>query len=251
LSVSAPRPAPDSSSSPARASTARTTASWVDESSPAEAAGFRAECLREGEALVRGAACRAPSFVSAAFTARAAAGQIDRALAGLPVTRQGRPLYGNRIHRDDGAGILEHLMNLQNPRVAVSRRLIPTRPTAKPSAHGWPNVRLSIPAPDASDSGSDADRSNKRCSNRRILDSGYQFRYPTFREGFAALLDDGGFGQIDAGIHPPGQTEQLVGNRSGPAPPRRRRGKPRPDGRTARLRRRTRSPGASVTSTIV
>jgi hypothetical protein len=29
---------------------------------------------------------------------------------------------------------------------------------------------------------------NKRCSNRRLLDSGYRFIYPGFRQGYAALL---------------------------------------------------------------
>ena len=29
---------------------------------------------------------------------------------------------------------------------------------------------------------------NKRCNNRRLLDSGYQFIYPSFKQGYAALL---------------------------------------------------------------
>tara|TARA_R110002074_G_scaffold28944_1_gene83190 strand:- start:148 stop:390 length:243 start_codon:yes stop_codon:yes gene_type:complete len=29
---------------------------------------------------------------------------------------------------------------------------------------------------------------NRRCSNRRLRDSGYQFLFPTFREGYQALL---------------------------------------------------------------
>ena len=31
-------------------------------------------------------------------------------------------------------------------------------------------------------------RTNKRCRNAKLLASGYIFRYPTFREGYAALL---------------------------------------------------------------
>ena len=29
---------------------------------------------------------------------------------------------------------------------------------------------------------------SKRCRNRRLLESGYEFLYPTFREGYASLL---------------------------------------------------------------
>jgi hypothetical protein len=33
-------------------------------------------------------------------------------------------------------------------------------------------------------------RSNKRCRNDRLLASGYTFEYPSFREGYAALIAD-------------------------------------------------------------
>jgi hypothetical protein len=30
----------------------------------------------------------------------------------------------------------------------------------------------------------------KRCRNARLLGSGYTFRYPTFREGYSAILKE-------------------------------------------------------------
>ncbi len=33
-----------------------------------------------------------------------------------------------------------------------------------------------------------AQRGNKRCRNDRLLESGYRFRYPTFREGYHELI---------------------------------------------------------------
>ena len=42
---------------------------------------------------------------------------------------------------------------------------------------------LPMPPPDGSPT-----RSNKRCSSGRLRDSGYRFRFPTFREGFASLM---------------------------------------------------------------
>jgi hypothetical protein len=32
-------------------------------------------------------------------------------------------------------------------------------------------------------------RGNKRCRNARLLASGYAFRYPTFREGYRAVIE--------------------------------------------------------------
>jgi nucleoside-diphosphate-sugar epimerase len=169
---------------------ARNDGAWVDESSPPEAAEFRAACLLEGEARVRQAPFRGVVVRFGGIYGPGRRGSLDRALAGLPVTRMGRPLYGNRIHRDDGAGILEHLLNLEHPESLYLA--VDSDPAARETVRAWLAERtgLSIPAPDASDSGSAEDRSNKRCSNRRILDSGYLFVYPSFREGFAALLDD-------------------------------------------------------------
>jgi hypothetical protein len=43
---------------------------------------------------------------------------------------------------------------------------------------------------------------NKRCSNARLVAAGYAFRYPTFREGYGALLGAGASG----GGAPPGGT---------------------------------------------
>jgi hypothetical protein len=32
-------------------------------------------------------------------------------------------------------------------------------------------------------------RSSRRCSNKKLLDSGYRFIFPTYREGYLALID--------------------------------------------------------------
>ena len=42
---------------------------------------------------------------------------------------------------------------------------------------------------DEIDSSSTADNSGRRCSNQRLRDSGYEFLYPAYREGYRALLD--------------------------------------------------------------
>jgi hypothetical protein len=30
----------------------------------------------------------------------------------------------------------------------------------------------------------------RRCSNRQLLESGYRFKYPTYREGYLSLIVD-------------------------------------------------------------
>jgi hypothetical protein len=51
----------------------------------------------------------------------------------------------------------------------------------------WLAAQLGMPTPDVLPEPKPA---NKRCSNALLAASGYRFRYPSFRDGYRALLDD-------------------------------------------------------------
>ncbi|MBT4095716.1 MAG: hypothetical protein HOE85_17270 [Nitrospinaceae bacterium] len=148
--------------------------------------------------------------------------------------------WGNRIHRDDCAGVLHHLMDITQvksiycavdeapaPQSEVARWLYerhvalkaPGRPAPGRPEPGRPEPAraaaidrlegVSGIARQEGDTGDDRDipptgsapagsaRSRglassgirgKRCSNEQIKASGYKFRYPTYQEGYEALL---------------------------------------------------------------
>ena len=53
----------------------------------------------------------------------------------------------------------------------------------------WLAARLGAPAPRRVRAGDGAQQgSGKRCSNAKLRASGYRFLYPTWREGYAAVL---------------------------------------------------------------
>ncbi len=52
----------------------------------------------------------------------------------------------------------------------------------------WLARALGVPEHTLHLSDAAAPRGHKRCSNRRIHESGYEFRYPTYREGYAEVL---------------------------------------------------------------
>ena len=57
----------------------------------------------------------------------------------------------------------------------------------------WLAARLGAPAPRRVSEADAASRgAGKRCSNARLRASGYRFRYPTYREGYAAVLSGEG-----------------------------------------------------------
>lgn len=103
--------------------------------------------------------------------------------------------YTNRIHRTDAAGAARHLLSLPNPDalyLGVDRDPAPLR-----AVYSWLAERLGVPDPcdptamtaERDSAPSRRNRTNKRCSSDRLVEAGYDFRYPTFREGYARLLE--------------------------------------------------------------
>ena len=97
----------------------------------------------------------------------------------------GPPVYTNRIHRDDCAGVLQHVMQLAQPdRLYLA---VDHEPAEQCAVFNGSRCSLAVPhlggqplrTPDTR-----LHRSNKRCSNSKLVATGYEFRYPTFREGY-------------------------------------------------------------------
>jgi nucleoside-diphosphate-sugar epimerase len=118
-------------------------------------------------------------------------GALDRARRyPLSEEAEGTPTYTNRIHRDDCAGALQHLMLLDRPDpLYLGADHEPSTPDsiARWLAENHPEAREKE-SPETGASGRSSGATNKRCSNARLVGSGYTFIYPTFRQGFASLL---------------------------------------------------------------
>lgn len=157
---------------------------WVDESSPTEPQTFSGRRLLEGERTVTGSSFPTTVLRLAGIYGPGRTRSIKRALE----NPTGDPaVYSNRIHREDCAGVLRHLMLLQEPEQIYLG--VDSEPTDRRTVAEWLSYRLGEPLSETSKSGGGR-RTNKRCSNARLLSSGYEFLHPTFREGFAGLMDE-------------------------------------------------------------
>lgn len=164
---------------------------WVDETSPAEAEHWSADALRAGEALAHEGAEQTVVLRLGGIYGPNRTRLIDEALAGATYTA-GDPRYTNRIHRDDCAGALAYLLRHPSPDELYLG--VDDEPADRRTVLEWLATRLGAPAPRlvrATDDDPRRERSNKRCSNARLRAAGYAFRYPTFRDGYAALLAAG------------------------------------------------------------
>ena len=116
---------------------------------------------------------------------------LDRVRSAAAVYRPGTPRYTNRIHRDDAVGALEHLMGLEAP--APLYVTVDEDPAEEAVVLRWLAGALGAPEPRAEkESEAPAGRvvTSKRCRNDLLLGTGYTFRYPSFREGYAALVSE-------------------------------------------------------------
>ncbi|HEY6560037.1 MAG TPA: SDR family oxidoreductase [Polyangiaceae bacterium] len=162
---------------------------WVDEESQADPSGFNGLCMIEAEARLFSSGVSATSVRFGGIYGPGRTSLLERVARGVASYAPGAPTYTNRIHRDDCAGVLAHLLSLDAPQrlyLAVDDEPVDTRTLVQ-----WLAAALGAPPPrESSAKGAPTGRgaSNKRCSNARLRSSGYALCYPTFREGYAELV---------------------------------------------------------------
>lgn len=167
---------------------AQSAGEWVDERAAAEPERPTGQRLLEGEAIALGGTIPATIVRFSGIYGPSRTRLIDELRAGTSRRYSGQPRWTNRIHRDDCAGVLAHLMVIDPP------HSIYIGTDSEPAAHNdviaWLATELGVLLPSLCDPGPTG-RSrgqNKRCRNARLLASGYQLRYPSYREGYGTLL---------------------------------------------------------------
>ena len=159
---------------------------WIDETSPLQPRGFSGESLAAGERRMLASPIPATIVRFAGIYGPGRGWLVERARAGADCAGD-PPRYTNRIHRDDCAGALAHLVTREQvDDVYIG---VDDAPVEECEVMEWLAARLDAPAPRRVRRGEAAGQgSGKRCSNARLRASGYRFRYPTYREGYAAVL---------------------------------------------------------------
>ena len=160
---------------------------WVDEGSETRPADFRGEILLEAEASLADAAPAAVVLRLAGIYGPGRDRLVRQVAAGEARCGPG-PDWTNRIHRDDAAGALGHLLTLRAPESLYLG--VDTEPAERCAVLRWLARELGAPEPpvDAGERGGARRPADKRCSGARLRASGYRFRYPSWREGYAELL---------------------------------------------------------------
>jgi nucleoside-diphosphate-sugar epimerase len=171
---------------------------WVDESTPLDPTTEKTTVLAEAERIAR---AEAAEYGIDGTVARFAGlygpdrYRLERYVEG-PVTEG----YLNMVHRDDAAGAVRHCLREDVARDEVVL-VVDDEPVSKWAFADWLAAECGEPEPpkrtkkerlgdpDLSEAARRRILTSKRCSNDYLHELGYDFAYPTYREGYRAAVE--------------------------------------------------------------
>ena len=156
----------------------------VDEQAATEPARFNGRILLEGEGVARTAATPSICVRFAGIYGPGRDFLVRQLRSGQATCRETPPQWTNRIHADDCAGVLAHLLELEQPAAVYCAS--DSLPAPRCAVLDWLAGRLGV-APPRRDAASTSGQ-GKRVCNQRLLASGYALRYSDFKAGYGALL---------------------------------------------------------------
>ncbi len=161
---------------------------WVDEDTPADPPGFNGRVLLEAERWLSGQDCGGVVLRLAGLYGPGRLQLLERLRAGAAQVPRQRVHWANRIHIDDAAAAVTHLLTLPRPAplyLGVDDTPLPLDVLYDALA-GLIGVAPPVEGPAPGGIGS------KRLSNARLRDSGFIPQWPDARAGYAALLRSSG-----------------------------------------------------------
>jgi nucleoside-diphosphate-sugar epimerase len=157
---------------------------WVDEDTLPSPPGFNGRVLLEAEQWLAAQPVRSIALRLAGLYGPGRLQLIERLREGQARAPRDEVHWANRMHIDDAAGAIAHVLALPDPQslyVGVDDTPLPLR---KLYAH----LATLIGAPEVADGPAPPGVGSKRLSNARLRASGFELRWPDAREGYAQLL---------------------------------------------------------------
>ena len=160
---------------------------WMDESSPARPTSFSGQALLNAEHNIGELRCK---HIVLRFSGiygpgrRRLISEVERGIG-----RPAKPEYWtNRIHSEDCAGIIAYLVDACLADSPLESLYIATdcQPVTQHNLRKWLATKIDVRLTEQP-----AKQGLTRClSNKRLIQTGYQFLFPTYQEGYQSLLKD-------------------------------------------------------------
>jgi nucleoside-diphosphate-sugar epimerase len=162
--------------------------SWVDETSPTEPARYSGNAILEGERLALGSGHPATVVRFSGIYGPSRQRFLEEVLEGRMNPQRPAP-FSNRIHEDDAEGVVSHMISESLAGHALESVYVATDslPVRLDDVVAW--VQAQIPCKPPVEGARKGGRAgSKRCSNRRLLDSGYKLKYPDYKAGYREMI---------------------------------------------------------------
>jgi nucleoside-diphosphate-sugar epimerase len=166
---------------------------WVDEDTQPSPGGFSGKVMVEAEDLLHGRLAGTSTTTTAlrlgGIYGPGRTRLIDQVRTGSAVIPED-VRYTNRIHRDDAAAAIVHLATMVDAPAPVYVG-VDDEPADLGAVLRFLASELGLPEPRVGDAGP-ARGGNKRCRNDLLRSTGFNFTFPTFREGYRDVIAGNG-----------------------------------------------------------
>ena len=160
---------------------------WVDETSPTQAVGYSGQVMLEAEQVAFDSGIPATTVRLTGIYGPGREWLLSQVRQGYRVAVE-PPLYGNRIHDDDAAGLLAYLLLHVEQGGALEKVYIGVDNAPAPLAEVVDWLRGYLGVTEWAEDASVRRAGSKQCSNARAKALGWTPTYPSYREGYAAIL---------------------------------------------------------------
>ena len=163
-------------------------AQWIDEDTPTAPKSFNGQVLLETEQWLHS---QSTQFETLSLRLSGIYGPgrsylLDRLRTGQATAPAAESHWVNRIHIEDAAAAVLHLLNLPNPQAIY----LVTDSTPLPMRVLYDALAKLVGGAVPLEGAAPASVGSKRLSNARLRDSGFNFKWPDSRDGHAALIID-------------------------------------------------------------
>lgn len=157
---------------------------WVDEETPTAPLAFNGTVLRDVEQWLEAQPVRSVLLRLAGLYGPGRLQLLERLRAGLVTVPRTTQHWANRIHVEDAAAAIAHLLRLPDPLALY----LGVDDTPLPLALLYDHLAGLVGASPAPDGPAPNNVGSKRLSNARLRASGFMPQWPDARSGYAALL---------------------------------------------------------------
>jgi nucleoside-diphosphate-sugar epimerase len=165
----------------------QTEGEWVDETSATQPGTFTGRIMLEAERTALESGLPATVVRLTGIYGPGRSDLANRVRQGHSV-RVDPPVYANRIHADDAAGLLAHLVLADADGLTLEDCYLGVDDDPAPLADVVSWIREYLGVTQWSAQASVQRAGSKRCSNARARALGWEPMYPDYRAGYAALL---------------------------------------------------------------